>query len=347
MAVAGAMHFHNPRPAEAAQGVHNWEQALRSAQEAADKGEFDRARELLLKEVAKLGDPHPDPYRLILTLNELGLVYSSLGQFSSAERAYRRAIQRAEESPDAGGLVFAKLLDGLASVYLNVGRVSEAERLRVRALERLPSDMGRDHPERAWIVSNLGTVYLARGKRHKARQAFEQALAIFETAYGRSDGRTCRVAQNLGVLTAQVGRYSEAAEYLARSVSGLEARLGRSHPVLVKPLINQSRVHLRLKRPADAGSFALRAIGIALIRRDAPVGWRGAFRVCGGASRQQAERRGQGDPPAGARDPAGESSGPRRRQGHRGHFRPVHQALAGAGGESSEIMREQLCRAVR
>src|SRR5687768_4020338 len=138
--------------AQAGPALNLGEQALRAAQEAADKGDFDRAHQLLMIEVAKLEMPRPDRSRLMITLNELAVVYYSLGQFSNSERTYHRAIQLAEGPPRAGGLAFAKLLDGLASVYLSLGRYSEAERLRMRALEQLPPDMGLDHPERGQIL---------------------------------------------------------------------------------------------------------------------------------------------------------------------------------------------------
>src|SRR5262245_24874117 len=104
VALAGAVDLNGVRAADAAPSATFWERSLRAAQDAADKGEFDRARELLVEQVATLENSHTNRYRLIMTLNELGLLYSSLGQFSSAERVYRRAIRVAEQSPAAGGL---------------------------------------------------------------------------------------------------------------------------------------------------------------------------------------------------------------------------------------------------
>jgi len=246
--------------AEAEPAVTLWEQAVGAAQHAADEGEFDLAEQLLMVEVANL-ETTPDRTRLMVTLNELAVVYYSMGQYSKSERTYHRAIQFAEGPPRAGGLAYAKLLDGLASVYLSVGRYSEAERLRVRALEQLPPDIGPDHSERGQILSNLGTLYASRKKYEQALRAYQQALQIFEN--GSDDDHACRVVQNLGVLAAQMGDYMQATEYLTRAVSGLEGRLGSSHPVLVRPLINQADVYLRLKMPTAAEAFALRAVTIA------------------------------------------------------------------------------------
>ena len=263
MAFAATVFVHNLSASEAGLGVNIWEQAVRTAHEAADKGELDQARQLLMTEVEKLETYPTDRSRLMITLNELALVYHSLGEVLNAERTYHHAIQLAQEPPRAGGLAFAKLLDGLASVYLSIGRYAEAERLRLRALDGLPSDMGPNHPDRGQILSNLGTLYTARQRHQQALQAYQQALTIFETAYGPDDDHACRVVQNLGVLAAQMGLYSQAAIYLTRALSGLEARLGSSHPVLVRLFINQADVHLRLKKPTTAEAFALRAVKIA------------------------------------------------------------------------------------
>ncbi len=259
ISLATSIYLHSVPTAD----VNTWKQSLRAAQQAADDGEFDRARQLLIADVAKLEIANSNRFHLISTLNELGLVYSSLAQFSNAEHTYRRAIQLAEELPQAGGLVFAKLLGGLASVYLAVGRSQEADRLHVRALESLPPEFGPEHPERGQMLSNLGTVYSARHRYRQALQLYQQALTIFETAYGPDDERTCRVVQNLGVVAGQMGRHSQAAAYLARAISGLEARWGSSHPILLRPLLNQAQVHLRLRKSAAAEAFAVRALGIA------------------------------------------------------------------------------------
>lgn len=163
--------------------------------------ELDGAAESvpLLQEAVRL-NPRDDcvAYDRADAWQSLGHAYEELGRGEDAERAYRRALGLAPDSPSAAV--------NLAGVLIDRGRLDEAEPLVERLLAH-----HRGSSE-AW--SALGVVHLRRGDLEGARRALEIALEIH---------RPNLVAlMNLGLAHARSGRPRKA----ARAYAAVTERFG-------------------------------------------------------------------------------------------------------------------------
>ncbi|HEY0892023.1 MAG TPA: protein kinase [Cellvibrio sp.] len=90
----------------------------------------------------------------------IGSIYTDLGQYSDAERAFKASI---EIQPDS---IYSYA--NLSVVLLEQGRTDEALSVIQRGLQIKPN---------AWLYTNLGTLYFYKGQYLAAAEAFEKAVA--------------------------------------------------------------------------------------------------------------------------------------------------------------------------
>jgi tetratricopeptide (TPR) repeat protein len=228
------------------------------ARRLSESGRFEEARDLLLRIKAEAEKAGVDDTPMATILNDLGTVYTALGEYTAAEKSYRNAIRRVK---DDSRPIMSLLLDNLASLYMSFGqRYSQAEQLRRRALQLRIAEVGPEAPGVATLLSNLGATCMELGRWREAGDLFQRALKLLEKT---DTHETAGVLQNLAVLAGNQRNYGESASYLIRSIATLESKLGEDHPELVIPLLNAGRVQILMKRPFAAEPFLLRALRIA------------------------------------------------------------------------------------
>ncbi|MBI3650306.1 MAG: tetratricopeptide repeat protein [Acidobacteria bacterium] len=105
----------------------------------------------------------------------LGLLYASLGDYSSAQDHLQQAIYIAQRLNDDG--LESSALDALASLYTDQGRWEEAEYISQKALE-LSRKIGNQILE-ANILNSLGNIYFQQGKEAEAESAYCRSLKLF------------------------------------------------------------------------------------------------------------------------------------------------------------------------
>jgi CHAT domain-containing protein/tetratricopeptide (TPR) repeat protein len=121
------------------------------------------------------GTMHPD---YAISLNNLALVYSGMGELARAEPLYRQALEitkqaLGEKHPDC-----ATKLSNLAEVYRKMGEQARAEPLYQQALEILKDSRGDRHPDYALTLSNLGLLYKSMEDYTRAELPYQEALNI-------------------------------------------------------------------------------------------------------------------------------------------------------------------------
>jgi len=147
-----------------------------------------------------------------MTLNNLGLVYDSIGQPQRALEYYEQALPLRRAVEDRGGE--ATTLNNLGLVYYNIGQPQRALEYYEQALPlvRAVEDRGGE----ATTLNNLGLVYDSIGQPQRALEYYEQALPLIRAVENR--GGEAATLNNLGGVYQDTNQPQKAIEHWKQSL---------------------------------------------------------------------------------------------------------------------------------
>jgi tetratricopeptide (TPR) repeat protein len=266
------------RTSQLAQAAHEFELALAEAERLGpadwklpltlhNLGEVDRelgrdfdAERFYRRAISIWQSHHPArTAELVSTLENLGALYLSRGQFAQAEGLYRRAN---ELSPDA-----APILHGLAQAAHGHKRYADAAKLYARAAasagpQELPA-----------VLHDWGALLLQTHHTSEARPLLERA----ESAYRENPADRPRLAvvwRTMAELEAAEGHPDAADELFSRSLRLCEEILPANHPQIAIILQSYARFLSAAHRNKDARIAADRARAILECgRRESGMGY--------------------------------------------------------------------------
>ncbi|HCX90689.1 MAG: hypothetical protein COW04_06485 [Deltaproteobacteria bacterium CG12_big_fil_rev_8_21_14_0_65_43_10] len=208
-------------------GVTSWsdDSSLQTAKELAQEvnrlfqqGQYAEAtpyakKALAIREKA-LGLDHLD---VAAALNNLALLYKTMGAYDKAEPLYRQSLAIWEkalgpEHPDT-----AASLNNLALLYQTMGVHEKAESLYQRSLTIREKILGPEHPDTAASLNNLAGLYHTMGAYDKAESLYQRSLAIWEKVLGQEHSYTAASLNNLALLYALQERNGEALTLMERA----------------------------------------------------------------------------------------------------------------------------------
>ena len=179
------------------------------------QGSADSLRDAIQKYVATLPlwRSAGDAYEEVLTLNNIGRIYSSQGEKQKALDYYALALplERGAHDPDDE----AETLNDIGLVYDDLGKKQEALDWYTSALT-LWRAVGDARGE-ASTLGNAGIVYLSQGDQQKALNYFFRALTLLR-ALG-DHGRESVTLSNIGAAYDALGEMQKALEYYAQSLA--------------------------------------------------------------------------------------------------------------------------------
>jgi CHAT domain-containing protein/tetratricopeptide (TPR) repeat protein len=138
------------------------------------------------------------------TLNNTGVVYDSMGEIQKALEKYKEALPLRREVGDRNGEAIT--LSNIGVVYRSLGEMREAlERLN----EALPIFQAvGDRRGEVTTLSNIGVVYRSLGEMRKALDKYNEALPIFQAVGDRSG--EARTLNNIGLVYQSLGETQKA-----------------------------------------------------------------------------------------------------------------------------------------
>jgi CHAT domain-containing protein/tetratricopeptide (TPR) repeat protein len=204
-----------------------------------------------------------DASKLSNILNNLGLLYGDIGEYSKAEQTLRKSIE-VVNSPEFASHYssFAAVLSNLGTLYLELGRLSEAEPLLRQALQVNERASGPTHPDTALGLHNLGLLRLKQRRHAQGEDLLRRALAISETASGPEYITVASPLNILGQALADQGRHDEAEPLLKRALAISEKAFGPDHPDVAVKLKGVADLYIRQNRNAEAGAAMQRVLAI-------------------------------------------------------------------------------------
>lgn len=128
------------------------------------------------------------------TIFNLGRIAEKRGDFATAERHYRDALERQRRDYGPGHDRVGTDLNRLGVVLFRQGRLDEAETHMREALGIFRSRLADGHPRLASSLVPLGELLLARGERDEAARLLEEAWRVRRAGYGDDDPRTREAA---------------------------------------------------------------------------------------------------------------------------------------------------------
>ncbi|MCX5695027.1 MAG: tetratricopeptide repeat protein [Candidatus Omnitrophica bacterium] len=176
-----------------------------------DKENFDQALELLTKssEINRERQHlYEHRYNLACDYFDLGIVFASKNDFSTARDFYRKSQSLFEK---------LKLENELSDCHFNLGEIYLYEKQYQKALTYYLRGLEIDKkqgnlPYVAGGYNMIGELYLAMGNSEKAEEEFRQALFIAEQLKAKPE--LASVYYNLGTLYREKRQFSKARDYL-------------------------------------------------------------------------------------------------------------------------------------
>jgi CHAT domain-containing protein/Tfp pilus assembly protein PilF len=206
-----------------------------------------------------LGPEHPDT---VTNVNNLAVLYQSMGVYAKAEPLLQRALATSEKQLGPDHPDTAAQLNNLATLYYSIGAYVKAESLFQRALAIREKALGPDDPDTAVSINNLATLYLSMGANTKAAQLYERALAIMEKALGPEDRLIATALNNLASVYSSMGAYAKAEPLNERAVAIMEKTLGPEHPDTATGLNNLAEMYSAMSSYDKAEPLYQRALAI-------------------------------------------------------------------------------------
>ena len=146
------------------------------------------------------------------TLNNIGLVYSQLGEKQKALEYYSQSLPLTRAVGDRGGE--ALTLTSIGQVYSELGEQQKALEYYSQSLP-LTRAVG-DHGGEALTLHNIGSVYSDLGEKQKALEYYNQSLPLTRATSDR--GGEALTLNNIGSVYSDLGEKQKALEYYSQSL---------------------------------------------------------------------------------------------------------------------------------
>jgi tetratricopeptide (TPR) repeat protein len=165
-------------------------------------------------------------------LNNLGIMYSSLGLDDKARDALEQSLQIAKEN-------LAENDPELSSIYSNLGTLYERQKLSDLALEQyqhaLELDMAVSHTNQqkvATTYNNMGNVLIDLGKLDEAEECYRKALQIEINNLPPTHPHIATTYNNIGTLLFERRQFEKAQTMFERCLQLKRASVPSDHPEL-------------------------------------------------------------------------------------------------------------------
>jgi len=191
-------------------------------------------KELIEKQLKSIEDRETKSF----IQNNLGNLYSDLGEYEKAKEYYIKALETKEELLKSNPAYLGDLAgtqNNLGNLYSKLGEYEKAERLYIKALENYeklsklnPAYLGN----LAMTQNNLGNLYSNLGEYEKAKEYYLKALENYEKLSKLNPaylGNLAMTQNNLGLLYWNLGEYEKAERLYIKALENYE-KLSKLNP---------------------------------------------------------------------------------------------------------------------
>jgi len=152
----------------------------------------------------------------VRTLNNIGVVYYSLGQYEDSLSYYQQVLKIVQEIGESA--LEGTVLNNIGSVYYDLGQYEDSLNYYQQAL-KIMQKIG-DRALEGITLNNIGAVYYDLGQYEDSLNHFQQALEIMQGISDRAGEGTS--LNNIGGAYSSLERYEEALDYSQRALAILQ-----------------------------------------------------------------------------------------------------------------------------
>lgn len=154
------------------------------------------------------------------------VAYMNLGDIDSSERAAKRIMQLADDTPEGLELkLTARSLHG--AIVFQRGDYANAQKIYEESHRLTVQRYGEISDRAGLALHNLGGVAFMAGDLETAVATYEDAIRVYEKFFGTDNRAVAMSLRSLGLSYRRLGRSDDAEAKLRRSMVALEAWNGR------------------------------------------------------------------------------------------------------------------------
>lgn len=199
---------------------------------------FDAA-EMLLKRVFKsmsslVGKSHAN---IAVSLNQLGMLYYSVGKYYKAKKRLLQALKIWENSKGKKDLFYSDICVNLGLTCHALGFYPMTEHFIITALRIRRTKLGKRHHDYLQVLrllnnlydgsTNLGMSYHKKGEFDKAEMLYLGALKVRHKLLGKNNLKYASSLNDLGLLYTHLGKYDKAETLYLEALTIIRKLLGK------------------------------------------------------------------------------------------------------------------------
>ena len=230
--------------------------------------EDEKRRELLLPHMQMLFE-HYQTLKIDVSkqtvadlVNDIGVVFYSLGDPRIAKYYYEQALDLLEKSSGLEDIKLAPILDCIGQCCRHLGNVNAAKISHERALKIKEQYYGKNHFELSITLTNLGAAYRLLGDFKNTAIFNARALNIAEHHFGKNHIEIAFPLTQLGRIYRYFGKVQEAKACHERALKIKEKHYTKNHPEVANTLDQLASDYRELGDPKKAKILHERALSI-------------------------------------------------------------------------------------
>jgi CHAT domain-containing protein len=178
------------------------------------------------------------------TIASEGLLYTSMGRFSQADKFTNEALDMRREKLGENNMAVAASLNNLAVLHYNLAQYNESEKEFEQAFATMDQNKQQASMAYAITLNNAAILFQSMGRYEKAVKLLQQALQIAATIEVTKARNHLKFLSNLALLYQQMGKYPEAEQIYSQ----LEKRVEKGKPDHANMLNNLAILYLLMKK---------------------------------------------------------------------------------------------------
>jgi tetratricopeptide (TPR) repeat protein len=251
--------------ARAEEAEDTWKDLVTQGQHAAASREYATAEPIFLKAVHEAERFGMDDWRVGVTLESLGQVYTAEKKFGEAEGAYRRALEIVGKTDDSDNEQAANVNFDMANLMFTANRLSEALVYARKALTSYETSLGGTSLQTAAALCLIGDSLRTMKNFIDAEAPLKRCADIREADGGIDDAELAGALHSLALTYAGDGKYALAEPRFKLAEKIRESKLGLTSPLLAQTMEDHAAMLRTLGRTKEAERLSLLS---AAIRRN-------------------------------------------------------------------------------
>jgi tetratricopeptide (TPR) repeat protein len=248
--------------AQAQEAEEPWKNFVAEGQHAAGDKDYAKAEQAYLKAVHEAERFAADDWRVGVTLESLGQVYTTEKKFSDADTALRRALGIIGKANGDDSVEAANVNFDIARLMLDSGHQAESIQKARKALSTFESSLGGTSVQTAAVLCLMGDALRTMKNFVDAEAPLKRCADIQETDGGIDSTELADALHGLALTYMGEGKYTLADARFKLAEKIRESKLGLTSPLLAQTMEDHAGLLRMMGRDKDAERLLVLATAI-------------------------------------------------------------------------------------